>query len=220
MLVYGGPENAVSTGRAMRSMHQRIKGIAPDGRHYHALEPEAYAWVHATLAETIAGSHERFGRPLTPDQRARFWEEWRGLGRLLGIREGDLPDTWDVFRAYVDEMCATQLEPSDVVDDVLDSLAEPKPPDVRGLGPRAWKAITLPTSHTMRLATIGLLPDSARRALHLEWTRANELELNAIGRVSRAATPVMPRSLRIVGPGYLRWRSDAIAGGPFGRAAA
>ena len=63
MLVYGGPENAVSTGRAMRAMHQRIKGIASDGRHYHALEPEAYAWVHATLAETIAGSHARFGRP-------------------------------------------------------------------------------------------------------------------------------------------------------------
>ena len=107
MLVYGGPENAMSTGRAMRAMHQRIKGVAPDGRRYHALEPEAYAWVHATLAATIVGSHERFGRPLTPDQRARFWDEWRGLGRLLGIREGDLPETWAAFRAYVDEMCAT-----------------------------------------------------------------------------------------------------------------
>ena len=219
MLVYGGPENAIGTGRAMRAMHQRIKGVAPDGRRYHALEPVAYAWVHATLAATIVGSHERFGRPLTPDQRARFWDEWRGLGRLLGIREGDLPETWPAFCAYVNEMCATTLEPSDVVDDVLGSLAEPTPPDVRGLGPRAWKAITLPTSHTMQLATIGLLPRAARRALDLEWTRANELELNAIGRVSRAATPVMPRSLRVVGPGYLRWRRDAIAGGPFGRAA-
>ena len=67
-------------------------------------------------------------------------------------------------------MCADELEPSDVVDDVLASLAEPRPPDVRGLGPRAWKAITLPTSHAMRLATIGLLPRRARRALDLEWT--------------------------------------------------
>jgi uncharacterized protein (DUF2236 family) len=219
MLVYGGPENAVNTGRAMRAMHRRIKGVAPDGRRYHALEPVAYAWVHATLAETIAGSHERFGRPLTADQRTRFWTEWRGLGRLLGIRESDLPATWDGFRDYIEEMCATRLEPSDVVDDVLASLAEPTPPAVRGVGPRAWKAITLPTSHTMRLATVGLLPETARRALALEWTRANELELGAIGRVWRAATPVMPRGLRVVGPGYLRWRSDAIAGGPFGRAA-
>src|SRR6188472_1886141 len=55
MLVYGGPENAIGTGRAMRAMHQRIKGIAPDGRRYHALEPMAYAWVHATLAATLVG---------------------------------------------------------------------------------------------------------------------------------------------------------------------
>jgi uncharacterized protein (DUF2236 family) len=219
MLVYGGPENAVNTGRAMRAMHQRIKGTAPDGRHYHALEPEAYAWVHATLAATIVGSHDRFGRPLSPGQRTRFYDEWRGLGRLLGIREGDLPTSWDAFSGYVDEMCATKLEPSDVVDDVLESLADPKPPDLRGLGPRTWKAVTLPTSHTMRLATIGLLPETARRALGLEWTRAMGLELSAIGRLARAATPVMPRSLRVVGPGYLRWRREAISHGPFGRAA-
>src|SRR5258705_12020176 len=174
MVVYGGPEAAVNTGRAMRSMHQRIKGVAPDGRHYHALEPEAYAWVHATLAETIIGAHARFGRPLDDRQRAQFWDEWRGLGRLLGIREQDMPGTWEGFRSYVNEMCATRLEPSDVVDDVLESLADPKAPAVRGLGPRTWQAVTLPTSHTMRLATIGLLPDTARRALGLEWTRAME----------------------------------------------
>lgn len=222
MLVYGGPEAAVGTGRAMRAMHKRIKGTAPDGRHYHALEPEAYAWVHATLAETIVGSHARFGRPLDASQRERFWDEWRGLGRLLGIREQDLPRTWAGFRDYVEELCATRLEPSDVVDDVLESLADPKAPDVRGLGAgrgRVWKAVTLPTSHTMRLATIGLLPQTARTRLGLEWTRAMELELNAIGRLSRSTTPVLPRSLRIVGPGYLRWRSDAITRGPFGGAA-
>ena len=112
-------------------------------------------------------------------------------------------------------MCATKLEPSDVVDDVLESLADPKPPEVRGLGPRTWKAITLPSSHTMRLATVGLLPETARRALGLEWTRAMELEMNAIGRVSRSTTPILPRRLKIVGPSYLRWRRDQIQHGPF-----
>lgn len=220
MLVYGGPENAVRTGRAMRAMHQRIKGVAPDGRRYHALEPEAYAWVHATLAETIVASHDRFGRPLSDEQRRRFYREWLGLGRLLGIREHDLPPTWDGFRAYVEAMCATRLEPSDVVDDVLASLADPKAPPVRGLGPRTWKAITAPSSHTLRLATIGLVPPTARARLGLEWTRPMELELRAIGRASRAATPVLPQRLRTVGPSYLRWRGAAIERGPFGQAVA
>jgi uncharacterized protein (DUF2236 family) len=220
MLVYGGPDNAVRTGRAMRAMHQRIKGTAPDGRRYHALEPEAYAWVHATLAETIVAAHDRFGRPLSDEQRRRFYDEWLGLGRLLGIRERDLPATWDGFRAYVDDMCRTRLEPSDVVDDVLESLAAPKPPPVRGLGPRVWRAISAPPSHTMRLATVGLLPPAARAKLGLEWTRGMERELNAIGRLSRSTTPVLPRSLRITGPSYLRWRRDQIERGPFGGRAA
>jgi uncharacterized protein (DUF2236 family) len=224
MLDYGGPENAVRTGRAMRAMHQRIKGTAPDGRRYHALEPEAYAWVHATLALTIVGSHEHFGRPFSDEQRRRFYAEWLGLGRLLGIRERDLPDSWEGFRVYVDELCATRLEPSDVVDDVLESLADPKAPPVRGLDGRAgsgfWRAIAAPSSHTMRLATVGLLPAPARQRLGLEWTRGMERELNAIGRLSRSTTPVLPRSLRIVGPRYLRWRRDEIERGPFGAAAA
>jgi uncharacterized protein (DUF2236 family) len=220
MLVYGGPEAAVATGRSMRAMHQRIKGIAPDGRHYHALEPEAYAWVHATLAETIVGSHARFGRPLSPGQLERFYAEWRGLGRLLGIRQGDLPEGWDGFREYVERMCADRLEPSDVVDDVLDSLADPKAPAVRGLGPRTWKTVAFPASRTMGLATIGLLPASARSKLGLEWTRAQELELNVLGGLSRSTTPLLPRSVRTVGPSYLRWRGEAISRGPFGRRAA
>ena len=216
MLVYGGPENAVRTGRALRAMHQRIKGTAPDGRRYHALEPEAYAWVHATLALTIVGAHDVFGRPFDSDQRRRFYAEWLGLGRLLGIRERDLPETWEGFGGYVDEMCATRLEPSDVVDDVLESLAAPKPPPVRGLGPRSWRALAAPSSHAMRLATVGLLPPLARERLGLEWTRGMEREMNAIGRLSRSTTPVLPRSLKITGPSYLRWRRDKIERGPFG----
>jgi hypothetical protein len=43
-----------------------------------------------------------------------------------------------------------------------------------------------------------------------------ELEMNAIGRLSRSTTPVLPRSLRVVGPSYLRWRRAEIERGPFG----
>src|SRR5437764_2499574 len=65
LLIYGGPEAAARTGRALREMHRRIKGVDPDGKRYHALEPEAYAWVHATLAEVIVRAHRLFGRRLS-----------------------------------------------------------------------------------------------------------------------------------------------------------
>jgi hypothetical protein len=45
----------------------------------------------------------------------------------------------------------------------------------------------------------------------LRWTRANERELRAIAAVSRATTPILPKALKITGPGYLKWRADEIA---------
>ena len=61
VLVYGGPEAAAEMGARIRGFHKPIKGKLPDGTPYHSLEPEAYAWVHATLAEAIIRAHERFG---------------------------------------------------------------------------------------------------------------------------------------------------------------
>src|SRR5437870_6091858 len=59
-MVYGGPRAAGEMGRRIRAMHTRIRGRTPDRRPYHALEPRAYAWVHATLAEAIVSAHARF----------------------------------------------------------------------------------------------------------------------------------------------------------------
>src|SRR5918995_1201420 len=87
VMTYGGPEAAATTGRRLREMHKQIKGTAPDGRRYHALEPEPYAWVHATLVDGIVTGHARFGRPLTPSQVEQLYREWLALGRGIGVRE-------------------------------------------------------------------------------------------------------------------------------------
>jgi len=71
-MVYGGPRAAGEMGQRIRSFHRRISGTRPDGQRYHALEPEAYAWVHATLAEAILAAHERFTDPCGPS-RACSW---------------------------------------------------------------------------------------------------------------------------------------------------
>lgn len=71
----------------------------------------------------------------------------------------------------------------------------------------------------MTLATVGLAPPVLRRRLGLRWTRASELELGVLAGALRAATPLMPAALRNTGPGYLRWRTEAIARGDVAAAA-
>jgi uncharacterized protein (DUF2236 family) len=126
LFIYAGPEAAARTGRALREMHRSIKGVAPDGRRYHALEPKAYAWVHATLCEAILGSHRLFGQRMRRDEVPAFYDEWRALGRLLGVRDSDLPEDWAGFRRYFDDMVDERLEDNDVVQKVIGTLRRPR----------------------------------------------------------------------------------------------
>ncbi len=213
VLVYGGPEAAAEMGARVRRFHRQIKGTLPDGTPYHSLEPRAYAWVHATLAEAILRAHERFGRPLSLEERRRFWAEWRPLGRFLGVRWRDLPESYEEFREYIARMSSEELERTESVDDVFETLAAPAAPPLRGLPTGAWGAASKPLARFAGLATVGLLPASLQDRLGVHLTAAQEVEFRALGAASRAATPLMPRPLRNFGPAYLKWRRTQIARG-------
>jgi len=214
-MVYGGPDLAPEVGRRVRQMHKQITGVTPDGQRYHALEPEAYAWVHATLAEAIVSGHRMFGRRMGSPEVERFWAAWRANGRLVGVRARDLPPRWSAFRTYFEHMVDARLQDNEAVHDVLGALGQPPAPPGWRLGEHAWRALSAPAVRVVSLATVGLLPARLRERFGAPWTARHELELRATAALSRTATPILPRALRNVGPGYLRWRAAAIGRGGF-----
>jgi uncharacterized protein (DUF2236 family) len=213
LLTYGGAD-AVATGRRLRSLHKGFRGVNPDGSRYYALEPKAYAWVHATLLETYVTAHARFGRPMRRDQIDRFYAEFVGLGRLVGVRSNDLPPDWDAFRAYFDEMVSSTLERTETVARVLRAVRTVGPPPLPMFPTSLWRGLRLPAGRALYLGGVGLLPPVLRERLGVRWTRRDAAEFRALGRVARALTPVMPRRLLVSGPDQLRWRRRAIARGP------
>jgi uncharacterized protein (DUF2236 family) len=217
LLVYGGPA-AIAAGRRLRSMHKGFTGTREDGRRYYALEPEAYAWVHATLIDAYVSGHAHFGRPMRPDQRDRFYREYRGLGRLLGIREHDLPEDWAGFRRYFDTVVEHELERTTAVDRVLKTSRAPVPPPVP-IPAALWGALQVPPRHALTIGGLGLLGPSLRARFGAPWTRRDQTEFRALGAATRALTPVLPERLRITGPAQLRVRTRAIARGPLGGSA-
>ncbi|MHB8657168.1 MAG: oxygenase MpaB family protein [Solirubrobacteraceae bacterium] len=216
LLVYGGPE-AAAAGRRLRAMHKGFRGVREDGKRYYALEPDAYAWVHATLLETYVAGHAQFGTPLNPDQRERFYREYRDLGRLIGVRERDLPADWRGFRAYFDEHCQ-QLQRTESVDRVLRSVSCAARPPLPIPDP-LWRAARLPAARMLYLAGVGLMAPALRDRLDIPFTSREQLAYHALGRLSRSLTPLMPSRLRVAGPDQLRLRGRAIAAGPLGPAA-
>jgi uncharacterized protein (DUF2236 family) len=217
LLVYGGRE-AAAAGRRLRHIHRRFKGTRADGTRYTALEPEAYAWVHATLIATYVHAHGHFGTPMTDADRDRFYAEYRGLGRLIGVRERDLPETWPEFCTYFSRTAQTTLEATPSVRRVLRTINRVGAPPTPITG-RLWPVIRLPARRVIWLGGVGLLKPAVRRRLEIGWNPLDAAQFRLLSTVSQTLGPLMPASLKITGPGHLRWRHAEIESGPLGHAA-
>jgi uncharacterized protein (DUF2236 family) len=214
LLVYGGAQ-AIPAGRRLRELHKRFTGIRADGERYHALEPDAYAWVHATLIETYVTGHAHFGEPMTREETERFYSEYRRLGRLIGVRERDLPPTWSMFREYFEQMATEELRHNDSVDRVLRAIRKVPPPPVN-VPDLLWRVIRIPAGDALRLGGVGPMGPQLRERLRIPWNWRDELRFRALGTASRSLSPVLPRSLKLTGPAQLEYRRAAIDGGPLG----
>jgi uncharacterized protein (DUF2236 family) len=217
LLVYGGREAAIA-GRRLRHMHRQFKGTKADGTRYSALEPAAYAWVHATLIATYVHANAHFGTPMTTAETHRFYVEYRGLGRLIGVRERDLPPTWPEFQTYFRRTARTKLQPTASVRRVLDTINQVDAPPTPITG-RLWPVIRLPARRIVWLGGIGLLEPIVRRRLDIGWSAPDEAQFRLLSAVTKRVGPLMPTSLKMTGPGHLRWRRSEIEAGPLGRAA-
>lgn len=214
LLVYGGPE-AVATGRRLRALHRRFRGLSATGQRYSALEPGAYAWVHATLLQTYIVAQARFATPLSSGETERFYSEYRGLGRLIGVRDRDLPPDWRGFCAYFEDMCEHALARTASVDRVLRTVRQVQKPPV-SLPDPLWRAFRLPATRALWLGGVGLMSRGLRANLAIRWTALDEAQFRSVGAFSRALTPVLPQSLKVTGPAQVRLRQEAIADGPLG----
>ena len=217
--IYGGPDLAYDIGRRVHAMHKSIKGTKPDGGRYFALEPKAYAWVHATLATAIVDGARVFGTPLGPRDAEAFWQEWLGFGRLIGVKREELPDRWRDFRAYFDAMVEEELEDNPTVHVVLGTFEQPAPPEIPGLGPGVWQRLSRPLGKQTRITTVGMLPPRLRAKLGLELTPGEERVFRSLAAASRASTPLIRGPLAEIGPHYVRWRRKQLKRGDVAREA-
>ena len=211
-VVFGGPgESSEEAGARLREVHKRIKGVDAAGRRYHALDPAPFHWVHASLVETSVEMQRRFGRPLSARECERFYDEMREVGRRYGLRDRDMPPDWRAFRAYFDEMVATELHDSDTLQTVIGTLSHPTKPPALRLPERAWGVASWPAAELGRLVTVGTLPPLLRERIGLPWSRERELLLRANQETIRRLFPRLPERLRLMPPALAARRREARA---------
>src|SRR5215510_2253103 len=139
----------------VRAIHQRVTGIAPDGRPYAASDPHLLTWVHIAEADSFLRAHSRFGaEPLDRAGRDGYVADLARIGAGLGVpdpprTEADLTARIASYRA---ELAGT-AQARQAARFLL--LTPPLPAAAR------------PPYTILAAAAVSLLPGWARRPLRL-----------------------------------------------------
>jgi uncharacterized protein (DUF2236 family) len=186
--------------RRVRTMHRSVSGRIPEtvgrypaGTPYRADAPELLMWILYSLVDSNIVVYETYVGRLSQRRQAALWEDFKLVGRLFGLDEGQLPQTLADLRRYGREMLEGD---SLAVGDwarrrAREIVLEPPVPN-----------LARPLVETVNFITIALLPDPIREqygfsaipppALRRALVRAGALY------VRRALLPLLPAQFRLV----------------------
>lgn len=159
-LVFGDAEVALRHARRVHQIHEHIQGHLGEAAGpfdkatpYEANATDALLWVLATLADTTVQVYERVVAPLSPEEKEQLWREWKIFGRLFGLSEAVMPDTWVAFQAYFRGMLESGiLSPTRPAKEIGALLFQ---------GPNIFTALVMKWYGWM---TAGLMPEKLRDA--------------------------------------------------------
>jgi uncharacterized protein (DUF2236 family) len=197
---FGEREEADRVCRRVRAMHRRVSGALsepmgpyPAGTPYRADDPELLLWVLFTLVDSGLVVYRTYVGSLSRDDEARYWDDYKRVGRLFGLRVRDMPrtiaDLDDYRRAMLD---GDRLRVTDWARERARAIVlEPPVP---------WTA--QPLVETVNFITIALLPDRIRAEYGfapLPPPFVRKALVRAGGEyVKRAVVPFLPERLRLV----------------------
>jgi uncharacterized protein (DUF2236 family) len=199
-IAFGPRVEADRVTRRVRAMHRRVRGrlrepIGPyaAGTPYRADDPELLLWILFTLVDSALVVYRKYVGPLSRAQEAAFWEDYKIVGRLFGLRRADMPATLEELESYRrrmlegDELHVTDWARKRARQIVL---SPPVPLYAR------------PLLETANFVTVALLPDSIREQYGFSPLpppiMRKVLVSGGAEYLRRAVIPLLPDRLRLV----------------------
>ena len=197
---FGSKDEADSVTRRVRAMHRRVSGRLPErvgrypaGTPYRADDPELLLWILFTLVDSGIVVYRRYVRDMSREEEAAYWEDYKVVGRLFGLRKRDMPATLDDLDDYRrrmfegDELHVTPWARERARAIVLEP---PVPWPVR------------PLVEVVNFTTIALLPDRIRREYGFSPVPPTVVRKAVVRGASeytkRLVLPLLPSRLRLV----------------------
>jgi uncharacterized protein (DUF2236 family) len=159
---FGTTDDAERIVAAVRSVHESVVGISPDGRAYAASDPHLLRWVHVAEIDSFLAAHQRYGaQPLDAPGRDAYVADAARVAEALGVT--DPPRSEAELRAQLDAY-RPELQGTPAARRAARFLLLHPP---LGLGARVPYA-------GLAAAAVGLMPVWARRQLLLPYLPVTE----------------------------------------------
>jgi uncharacterized protein (DUF2236 family) len=85
---FGTAADAEKMVAAIRSVHERVVGTAPDGRPYAATDPHLLRWVHVAEIDSFLAAHQRYGaEPLDAAGRDAYVADTARVAEAIGVTD-------------------------------------------------------------------------------------------------------------------------------------
>lgn len=82
---YGGRAEAEAAIARVRAIHDRVRGVLPDGTPYAANDPSLLAWVHVTETTSFLSAWVRYAEPgMSATDQDGYFAEMARIGEALG----------------------------------------------------------------------------------------------------------------------------------------
>jgi uncharacterized protein (DUF2236 family) len=197
---FGTRADADRVTRRVRAMHRRVRGRIPQpagpypvGSEYRADQPDLLMWVLFSLVDSGLTVYQLYVERLSDEEQAAYWDDYKVVGRLFGLRKGDMPDSLADLRDYKRAMLeGDALHVSD--------WARSRAREIVLEPPIPWLA--RPLLETVNFITVALLPDEIRRQYGFSPLPPTAIRRALVAGgaeyVKRAVIPFMPDRLRLV----------------------
>ena len=199
-IVFGSRADADVVTRRLRRMHRRVNGRLSRrvgryerGTPYRADDPQLLLWVLFSLVDSGVVFYRAYVDSLSRADERAYWENFKVIGRLFGLRNRDLPDTLedlDVYRRRMldgDELFVTDW-------------ARERARQIVFSPPLSWRA--RPLLKVVNFVTIALLPDPIRRQYGFSPLPPVPVRKALVGvgaeYLKRAVIPFLPDQVRLV----------------------
>ena len=162
---FGNADTAEAAVARVRSVHQRVRGRAADGRAYSANDPHLLRWVHICEVDSFLAAYRRYGATeLTDADADQYVADMAVVAAALGVNHPptSVAELRAEFRDFRDELC-TSPEARQAARFLL--LEPPLPLPAR------------PAYGVLTAAAVSLLPGWTRWPLRLPYLPVSETML-------------------------------------------